>query len=102
MNPLTDILPPHLRRYVYAAAFLAAIVWGAWVAAGGDWGTFVAALVGTLVSGLAASNTPKHTSRTVTVQTDAAALEQATRHIAASTRAVQQLRQRIDELDRKV
>ena len=56
-NPLTDIIPARARKYFYAAAFLVVLVYGAWQASEGDWGTFVGALIAALVPGLAASNT---------------------------------------------
>ena len=56
-NPLTNVIPERARKYVYALATLAVIVYGAWQASEGDWGTFVAALFAALVPGLAASNT---------------------------------------------
>lgn len=59
MNPLTDALPANVRRYLYAAAFLAAIVYGAWQASAGDWNAFVVSLLAALVPALAASNTPR-------------------------------------------
>jgi hypothetical protein len=57
-NPLTDLIPPRYRKYVYAVAALVVIVWGAWQASGGDWGTFAGALAAAIFPGLlAASNT---------------------------------------------
>src|SRR6478609_7029047 len=38
MNPLADILPTQVRKYLYAAVFLALIVYAAFQAADGDWG----------------------------------------------------------------
>lgn len=59
MNLLTDVLPPNVRKYVYLALTLAAIVLGVWQASDGDWLLFVANLLGALGFGTAASNTPK-------------------------------------------
>jgi len=56
MNPLTDVLPPKARQYVYAAVTLAAIGWGAWQVSGGDWQEFAGALIAALVTATAASN----------------------------------------------
>ena len=56
-NPLTDVIPPRYRKYLYALVFVASIVAAAWQASDGDWQTFVGALVGVLVSATAASNT---------------------------------------------
>jgi len=57
-NPLADLIPARYRRYVYAVAALAALVYGVYQASGGDWKEFVAALFATLIPLLAASNTP--------------------------------------------
>lgn len=57
-NPLTDLIPPQYRRYVYGLAVLAALIFSGWQAAEGDWTVFVAGLLATLVPALAASNTP--------------------------------------------
>lgn len=57
-NPLTDVLPTKVRKYIYAIAFLALLVFTAWQAAAGDWDQFVGGLLATLVPLLAASNTP--------------------------------------------
>jgi TRAP-type C4-dicarboxylate transport system permease small subunit len=57
MNVLTDILPPQVRKYVYAIVALAALVWGAYEASGGDWKRFVGGLIVSLTSATAASNT---------------------------------------------
>lgn len=57
MNPLTELIPAQYRKYVYALATVAVFVYGLFQAAGGDWKTFAASLLGALVSALAASNT---------------------------------------------
>lgn len=57
-NPLNDVLPPVVRKYVYAVLFLAALGFGIWQASAGDWATFAGSLVAALVNLLAASNTP--------------------------------------------
>ena len=59
MNPLTDVLPPQVRKYLYAVAFVAAIVWGAYEASAGDWRDFTGALISALVAATAASNITK-------------------------------------------
>lgn len=56
-NPLTDLIPARARKYVYALAALALVVYAAWQASGGDWRAFAASLAVALVPGLAASNT---------------------------------------------
>lgn len=56
-NPLTELIPAQYRRYVYLVAAAALLVYGIWEASGGDVRAFVVALVSSLVSGLAASNT---------------------------------------------
>lgn len=55
-NPLTDILPPRVRLYVYAVLFLAFLGVSAWQASDGNWVNFVVALVTALGHGTAASN----------------------------------------------
>lgn len=57
MNPLTDVLPPQVRKYVYAILALAALVWSAYTASHGDWGQFVGSLIVSLTGATAASNT---------------------------------------------
>ncbi len=57
-NPLTDVLPPKVRQYVYAVLSLAALVWGVWEASNGDWKQFVGGLIVALTSATAASNVP--------------------------------------------
>ena len=56
-NPLTDVLPRKVRKYIYAVAFLALLIFSIWQAAAGDWEQFVGGLLATLVPLLAASNT---------------------------------------------
>ena len=56
-NPLTDVLPAKVRRYLYAAAFLAAWVFAIYQATQGDWKQFTGSLLAGLVPLLAASNT---------------------------------------------
>lgn len=55
-NPLTDALPPKVRKYLYAALFVGAIGFSAYQAAGGDWRQFIGGLFTALVSATAASN----------------------------------------------
>ena len=59
MNLLTDVLPPQVRKYVYAVLGLAAIGLGVWQASDGDWLLFAANLLGALGFGTAASNVNK-------------------------------------------
>lgn len=59
MNPLTDVLPPQVRKYVYAVLFVVGLGVAAWQATDGDWAEFVAALVLSLGSGMAGSNVNK-------------------------------------------
>lgn len=56
-NPLTDVLPRKVRKYVYAIAFLALLVWTSIQAAAGDWNQAIGGLLTSLVPLLAASNT---------------------------------------------
>jgi hypothetical protein len=58
MNPLSDVLPPKVRKYVYAILSLAALVWGVWQVSNGDVAQFVGGLIVALVNATAASNTP--------------------------------------------
>lgn len=54
---LTDVIPAKARKYVYAALFLVAIVYGAVKATGGDWFEAVGLVLGALGFGTAVSNT---------------------------------------------
>ena len=56
MNPLIDVLPPRARKYAYAALSLAAVVYGAYQTANGDWGQVAISVIGTLTGAVAASN----------------------------------------------
>lgn len=56
-NPLYDVIPEKARKYVYAALFLAALVYGVVQASDGDWGTAVGSLITALIGATAASNT---------------------------------------------
>lgn len=58
MNPLADILSPAIRKYLYAAVFLALLVYSAFQLADGDWAAMVGSLLTSLAPLLAASNTP--------------------------------------------
>lgn len=55
-NPLTDVLPPKARKYVYAALTLASIGLSVYKASHGDWAEFSAGLLTALGFGTAASN----------------------------------------------
>jgi hypothetical protein len=55
-NPLT-VLPAKVRAYVYAALVLAAIIYGAYQAADGDWKTAIGSVLTALVGGQALANT---------------------------------------------
>ena len=57
MGVLTDIIPARARKYVYAAATLAAIVYGIWQANDGDWGETIGATILALVNAMAVANT---------------------------------------------
>ena len=56
-NPLTDVLPPKARKYLYAVLFVAGIGFACYQASGGDWLAFAAGLVTALGGATAASNT---------------------------------------------
>ncbi len=56
-NPLYDILPDRVRKYVYAILFVAALIFSLYQAADGDWMLFVGSVLAALVGLLAASNT---------------------------------------------
>lgn len=56
MDQLFQLVPAKARKYVYAAAMLLTLVWGAWQAADGDWGKALGALAGALVAQLARAN----------------------------------------------
>lgn len=57
MNPLYEILPPAVRKYVYALASVALVVFALYQASDGDWVTFAAGLLTALTTATAASNT---------------------------------------------
>ena len=56
-NPLTDVLPSKARKYIYALAFLALLLYSAWQGAEGDWDTAIGAFLTAFVPLMAASNT---------------------------------------------
>ena len=56
-NPLYDVLPAKVRKYVYAILALAAIVFAAYQASDGDWVQLVGGLIVALTGATAASNT---------------------------------------------
>lgn len=57
-NPLTDVLPNKVRKYVYALAFLALLVYSAFQAADGDLFEALGGFLTAFVPLMAASNTP--------------------------------------------
>ena len=57
MNPLADVLPAKVRKYVYALLALAAVVLAGYQATEGDWVQFAVYVVGALTGATAASNT---------------------------------------------
>lgn len=56
MNPLNEVLPPQVRKVIYAVLFVAALVWGAFQAADGDWLEFVGGLIVALTGAMAGGN----------------------------------------------
>lgn len=57
-NPLAEVIPAKYRRYVYLVAAALLFGYALWEVAAGDIRTFIVSIVSSLVSGLAASNTP--------------------------------------------
>ena len=57
MNPLTNVLPPEVRKYVYAVLALAGVALAAYQATEGDWLEFAVLLLGSLGFGTANANT---------------------------------------------
>lgn len=55
-NPLTDLIPARYRKYLYALAFVASIVYAAYEANGQDWRKTVGALIGAALAALAHGN----------------------------------------------
>lgn len=58
MNPLTNAIPARYRKYTYAVGFVGTLAYGAYQASAGDWSTAIPSFVGSLITALAASNTP--------------------------------------------
>ena len=56
-NPLYEVIPAKVRKYVYAVLALAAIVFAAYQASDGDWVQLVGGLIVALTGATAASNT---------------------------------------------
>lgn len=56
-NPLTDLIPAAVRKYVYGIVALAALAFSVWQASDGDWGVFAGGIISALVNALALSNT---------------------------------------------
>lgn len=69
-TPLTDVLPPGARKYVYAALTLAGLCLGAYKAAQGDWLEFAGGLLSALGFGTAASNVSRIPDSRVQSYTD--------------------------------
>lgn len=69
-NPLLDVLPPQVRKYLYAALFIAGIVYAAYLAADGNWGVAIGSLLAGLLGGTAHANTPKTARRREDGQVD--------------------------------
>lgn len=63
MNPLTDVIPPRARKYVYAAVSLAALCLAGWEASQGEWTAFAAYIIGGLSSAMASSNTDAYDAK---------------------------------------
>ena len=57
MNPLTEVLPAKARKVLYALLFVASHGYAAWQGSEGDWTTFTGAIITSLFSATAASNT---------------------------------------------
>ena len=57
-NPLVDVLPAKVRKYCYAALFVASLGFTAYQVSEGDWKQMVAGIIGSLTGAVAASNTP--------------------------------------------
>ena len=55
-NPLTDVLPPKARKYVYAALTLGSMALSVYQASEGDWAQFAVGMLTALGFGTAASN----------------------------------------------
>lgn len=56
-NPLTDVLPATVRKYVYAALFLTAVVLGVWQATDGNVVETILGVLAALGFGTATANT---------------------------------------------
>jgi hypothetical protein len=56
-NPLTDVLPEHVRKYAYAVLFVLALCFAVYQASDGDWVEFAGGLITALFGATAASNT---------------------------------------------
>ncbi len=56
MNPLSDVLPPRVRKIAYAIVFVLSLVFAAWQVGAGDLLVAAGALITSLTSALAASN----------------------------------------------
>lgn len=64
-NPLTDVLPPRIRKGLYAILFVVALLLAAWQAAEGDWFKALGLAVTSLLGAMATSNTPLPEDRAV-------------------------------------
>jgi hypothetical protein len=57
-DTVRDLIPAKARQVAYLIFAVALIVFGAWQASQGDWGIFIASVLGALVQLLAAGNVP--------------------------------------------
>lgn len=55
-NPLVNVLTPRIRGVLYAALFVAALVFSIYQASDGDWLVFIGSLITALLGLVAASN----------------------------------------------
>jgi len=55
-NPLTNVLTPKVRAWLYAVLFVASTAFAVWQASDGDWKKFVGGVFAALMGLVAASN----------------------------------------------
>lgn len=73
VNPLSllaDVIPAKARKYVYALVATALFVYSLWEVSGGDIKSFLIALGSSLVTALAAANTPASTAEVTDAAVD--------------------------------